>query len=256
MDVDMAAALLIMTEEAADALGIARSRRVYLRGWCAANDLPYVAERPELWRSPAMEAAMAEATASAGVGADDLAHLDLYSCFASAVQFGRAALGITSDDRATTVTGGLPYFGGPASNYMTHSIATMTERLRADPGSLGLVSGIGMLMSKHVVGVYSTEPGAARSPDEPGVQQRLDAAPRRPVHEAYTGEAAVAAYSVWHGRDGQPEWGVAVCDTADDARCYARLLDRDLLHRGEEASLVGSTVQVVASEGHLNLVKG
>ena len=71
------------------------------------------------------------------------------------------ALGLAADDpRGFTVTGGLPFAGGAGSDYMTHSIATMATTLRDDPGSLGLVSGVGMHMTKHVYGVYSTTPGS------------------------------------------------------------------------------------------------
>ena len=88
------------------------------------------------------------------------------SCFGSSLHFARDALGLGADDpRPLTVTGGLPYHGGPASNYMGHSIATMADVLRADPGSLGLVSGVGMHMTKHVFGCYSTEPAPLRPPD-------------------------------------------------------------------------------------------
>ena len=37
--------------------------------------------------------------------------------------------------RPLTVTGGLTFAGGPWNNYVTHSIATMAERLVADPGA-------------------------------------------------------------------------------------------------------------------------
>ena len=55
MEVDMAAALVVASHEKADALGIPADRRVYLRGWAYGNDPWYIAERPELWRSAAME---------------------------------------------------------------------------------------------------------------------------------------------------------------------------------------------------------
>ncbi len=90
----------------------------------------HVAGHPELWRSPAMAAAAGAALSGAGIGVDDVAHLDLYSCFASSVCFALDALGIGEDDpraAAVTVTGGLPYHGGPGSNYMTHSLAAMAE---------------------------------------------------------------------------------------------------------------------------------
>ena len=77
-----------------------------------------------------MAAASAEALRAAGVGIDDVAHLDLYSCFPSSVAFALDALGLDGRrrPRGFTVTGGLPYFGGAGSDYLTHSIATMVER--------------------------------------------------------------------------------------------------------------------------------
>ena len=70
--------------------------------------------------------------------------------------------GISEDDpgRAVTQTGGLPYHGGPGSNYMTHALAAMVETLRREPGSYGVTSGVGMHMQKHAYGVWSTDPGA------------------------------------------------------------------------------------------------
>jgi acetyl-CoA C-acetyltransferase len=160
MDVDMAAAVVLASHETADALGVPADQRVYVRGWCYATDPTYLAEHSEMWRSPAMAAASGEAMRGASVGVDDVAHLDLYSCFSSSVNFARDALGIGDDDsRPLTVTGGLPYHGGAGSNYMSHSIATMADVLRRDPGSYGMVSGVGMHMTKHVYGVYSSEPG-------------------------------------------------------------------------------------------------
>src|SRR5262249_10873233 len=155
-DVDMAAAVLVASHASADQLGVPADRRVYLRGWCYATDETYVAEHDTMSGSRAMRAASAEALARAGVGIDDVAHLDLYSCFGSSVHFALDALGVAPGDaRGVTVTGGLPFNGGAGSNYLSHSIAAMTDVLRADPGSVGLVSGVGMHMTKHVYGLYS-----------------------------------------------------------------------------------------------------
>jgi acetyl-CoA C-acetyltransferase len=220
-------------------------RRVYLRGWCYATDPVYVAEHPDLWRSPALAYAADTALGMAGVGVDDVAYLDLYSCFASSVNFARDALGIAADDpRPLTVTGGLPYHGGAGSDYLTHSIATMARVLRDDPGSLGVVSGVGMHMTKHVYGVYSTTPGAA-APVPPGK------APEQPavaITDTFSGDATVAAYSVAHGREGGPEWGVAICDLGDGTRGYARMADADLLAAAEREELVGRRVTVSTNE--------
>jgi acetyl-CoA C-acetyltransferase len=245
MDVDMAGALVLTSHEAADALGVPADRRVYLRGWCYATDPVYVAEHPELWRSPALAHAADTALGMAGAGIDDVAHLDLYSCFASSVNFARDALGITAEDpRPLTVTGGLPDHGGAGSDYLTHSIATRARVLRDDPGSLGVVSGVGMHMTKHVYGVYSTEPGPA-APVPPGEAPEQ---PAVPITDTFSGSATVAAYSVVHGRDGGPEWGVAVCDVGDGTRGYARMADADLLAAAESDELVGRQVTVSTNE--------
>ncbi len=69
-----------------------------------------------------------------GVGIDDVDLFDLYSCFPSAIEAAVEGLGIDPDHRCLTVTGGLPYFGGPGNNYTTHAIATLTDRLREGEG--------------------------------------------------------------------------------------------------------------------------
>jgi len=172
LDVDMAAAVIIASHEKADALGVPLDRRVYvyLRSWCHAKDPVYVAEREDLWRSVAMEEASRAALSGAGAGIDDIAHLDLYSCFGSSIEFATDALGLAADDaRPLTVTGGLPFHGGPGNNYMTHSVASMVERLRDDPKALGMVSGVGMHMGNHTFAVYSAQPGSVTPPDEAAI---------------------------------------------------------------------------------------
>ena len=250
MDVDMAAAVLLVSEERADALGIAHDRRVYLRGWQYATDPVYVAEHPALWESPAMRVVATDALGAAGMSVDDIAHLDLYSCFGSSVNFIRDALGITlADPRPLTVTGGLPYHGGAGSDYLTHAIAQMTRVLRADPGSAGLVTGVGMHMTKHVAGVYSTVPptgepaGLVPSPaPAPGAVAIVDRA---------EGSATVAASTVAHGRDGAAEWGVVVCDLPGaGARTYARIEAPDLLAEAETTEWVGRTVRIAPHAQH------
>jgi acetyl-CoA C-acetyltransferase len=253
IDVDMAAAVIVASHEEADRLGVAPERRVYLRGWCYADDPVYLAEHPDLSASPAMAAASREALRCAGVGIDDVAHIDLYSCYPSSVNLARDALGIDAGDgRPLTVTGGLPYFGGPSSNYVTHSVGTMTDVLRSDPGSIGLLNGIGMYLTKHVFGVYSTSPppgGPPALPDEAGVQARAD--DRVPIVATWDGPATVAGYSIAHTRSGAAEWGVAVCDVAGGARTYSRL-PTELLDAFEQDEWVGATVSLTTADGGVN----
>ena len=213
MDVDMAAAVLLATEERADALGVPADQRVYLHGTGYAEEPGAMAARPEPWRSPAMAAAMGSALG--GMPAEEVAHFDLYSCFPGSLSFAVDALGLPAG-RPLTVTGGLPYHGGPGSNYSTHALAAMAEALRADPGSAGLVSGIGMHMTSHSASVWSTRPGSY-VPAAPAA-----ALPSVPVTTEAEGPATVVTFSTTYSRQG-PESTALICDLPDGSRTYARL---------------------------------
>jgi acetyl-CoA C-acetyltransferase len=203
-----------------------------------------------------MAEVFATALGMAGMGPDDLAHLDLYSCFASSVHLALDALGIDAGDpRGVTVTGGLPFAGGAGSDYLTHSIATMVEVLREDPGSAGMATGVGMHLTKHVAGVYSTEPGPVAPPDLSGLQARLVAEhPPVPITDTAEGPARVVTYTVIHGRDGAAETGLAVCDLPDGTRTYAKVDDADLLTEIEAVEWVGAEVDLAPGEGGRNTV--
>lgn len=246
MDVDQSAAVVMASREAARRLGIPVDHQVAVRGWAQARDPDYVAEHPELWRAPGMGAALWGALAHAGVGVDDVAHLDLYSCFASAVNVALDTLGLATDDRRSpfTVTGGLPYAGGPGSCYGVGAVAAMAEVLVADPGSIGMVTGVGMHLSKHAALVLSTQPGPhAERPDPPSVTSI-------PIVDVVDGPATIAAYTVHHGRDGQPTDALVVADV-DAGRCYARSEDVPLLEALESEEWVGRRVSV-SPEGGVN----
>jgi len=101
--------------------------------WAAAscNDVYFPVQRPQLGRSPGIRAAGEAVLGAAGITTADLDWFDLYSCFPSAVEAAVDALGLDPlDPRGLTVTGGLPYHGGPGNNYVTHSIGAMARRCR------------------------------------------------------------------------------------------------------------------------------
>lgn len=252
IEVDITAALLIASEGWADANGVPRDRRVYSWTSCYAQDPVYIGVRPELWKSPGMEAAGRAVLDAAGLTIADISHIDLYSCFPAAVNFARDALGIS--DRSgedVTVTGGLPYAGGPASSYMLTSIVCMARRLRVDAGAKGLIGGIGMMMSNHIYAIYSsTPPGSAvRQPDQAALQAGLNALPQHPIDDEYVGPATIATYTIMYDRDGLRLYGAAICDLPTGARSYVRIMDRALLEEAERSELVGREVEIGAGAG-------
>ncbi|MGH9231227.1 MAG: acetyl-CoA acetyltransferase, partial [Acidimicrobiales bacterium] len=175
--VDQGAALLLCSLAAARAAGVA-DRAVFVWAGAACDDVWAPVARPALGRSPGIAAAAGATLAAAGVGIDDVAHLDLYSCFPAAVSAACRALSLAPDDpRGLTVTGGLPYFGGPGNNYSTHAIATLTDRLRHGGTGLGLVGALGWYTTKHAYGLYGAAPPERGfvAPDTSARQRAIDA---------------------------------------------------------------------------------
>ena len=194
--VNLAAAVLIMSVHRARECGVDPDRWVFLAGHAGLKEQGLL-DRPDLSRSPAAARAVSHALDVAGVGLDDLATIDLYSCFPVAVAAVADAFGLAADDpRGLTVTGGLPFFGGPGNNYSMHAIAETVHRLRARPGAHGLVWANGGVLSKHAVGVYTTTPTPWRADDSATVQAELDAAPTVEVAEQADGPATIETMSI------------------------------------------------------------
>lgn len=224
LDVDQAATVILTTVEQAGALGIPQSRWIYVHGGGEATDIWHVKDRVDYHSSPGMAEAFRQALEQAGVEPNALTLLDLYSCFPAAPQLAARILGAPTDGtRALSVTGGLPYFGGPGNNYALHAIATMVERLREAHDEFGLVSALGWYFTKHAVGIYG-----ARPPERPWVrgatverQRAIDALPRPEFVVQATGRGTVETYTVLHDRDGQATEAIVIVRCDDGRRTFA-----------------------------------
>jgi acetyl-CoA C-acetyltransferase len=249
--VEQSAALILCSVASATALGVARDRWVFARAATQAHDTYIVSHRRDLHAAPALRAAGRALLALAGTGSDELTHVDLYSCFPSAVEVAAAELGLGLD-RQLTVTGGLSFAGGPWNNYGTHAIATMAEALRADPGSLGLVTGVGGYLTKHALGLYSADPPPKgfRWAD---AQQDAEPVPRRDLAEAVNGTATVESWAVQHGRAGEAERVLATCLLDDGRRAWALSDDTDTVAEMRSGAEQAGRVVKVDPEGALLL---
>lgn len=201
--VNQGAAVLMTSVGVAQSLGIDPAKWVYLHGYANAEEPP-VTHRPRLDTSVAMTRTYEQALQYAQLSAAQIQHLDLYSCFPVAVFIALEALGIGANDpRALTVTGGLPYFGGPGNNYAMHAIASMMETLRGDPGSYGLVGSNGGYLSKHAVGIYSTAPPAEWRPcSSSALQRSLARLEAREIELQPRGQGIIESFSVVPLREG------------------------------------------------------
>lgn len=223
--VEQGAGLLLCSAERARRLAVPPERWVFPLAATEANDHLAVSHRADLRSSPGIRLAGRRLFELVGVEPDDLAHVDLYSCFPSAVQIAAAELGLPIA-RPLTVTGGLSFAGGPWSNYVTHAIAAMTNVLRSDPGSLGLVTANGGHVTKHALALYSTEPPATGF-RWLSVQDQVDTFPRREVCRDPDGAAEIESWVVQHDRDGEPERAMAACLLDDGRRAWGTTSDAD-----------------------------
>jgi acetyl-CoA C-acetyltransferase len=254
--VDQAAALVMMSAAKARRLGIDPERWVYPVAAASAHDRWFVSERADLSRSPAIAACGERLAATAGLAIDEIDHLDLYSCFPSAVQMARDALGIAAHDpRPLTVTGGLAFHGGPGNNYCTHAIAEIMARIRADRSATGLVSGVGWYMSKHSLGLYGGRPpaGGWQPIDPGGLQADIDAGPVVEVVEQAQGKGRIETYTVMHDRADRPVQGIVLGRLSDGRRFLANTPDDtdllDAMTNGEFLNRAGR----VHNDGNRNL---
>lgn len=258
MDVDMGAAVIVTDAATARDAGLAPDEVGYVRGWADAHDVWYLSQRADVSRAPGLTASGRVALGQAGLAVADVGAFDLYACFPSSVEAACEALGLDTDDpRPLTLTGGLPYHGGPGSNYVTHAVANALSWLRrsgAGDGDAALVHGNGYYLTKHAVGVYSNRaPTSVPTPD-PGLQERIDAhGVELALEGAASGTGTIAAYTVAYQRDGQRRPGVAVVDLdGDGARRTVTRLDDALSAAVVAGDGVGTAV-TVTSDGDANV---
>lgn len=226
--VEQSAAFLVCSVERARDLGIPEDRWVFPWTGTDAHDTWWVSNRVSLHRSPAIGIAGAKALELAGIGVDDLAHIDLYSCFPSAVQVAATELGLGLD-RPLTVTGGLTFAGGPWNDYVSHSIATMLRVLRDDAGSMGLVTGNGGFLTKHAFGVYSTTPPPRGRFVHRDCQAEVDDVGQVEVAPDWVGAVRVEGATVMHDRDGAPERAFLATRTSDRHRTWCTSTDPEVM---------------------------
>jgi len=246
--VDQGAVLILASAEKARHLQIPTERWVFPHAGTDAHDTYAIGERAEFHTSPAIRIAGRRALELADSHVDDMDLVDVYSCFPSAVQVAARELGLPLGDpgRPLTVTGGLTFAGGPWNNYVTHSIATMAEKLAAaGDGSRGLVTANGGYLTKHSFGVYGTEPAAHEFRWE-DVQDTVDREPRRTELVDWTGVGTVETWTTPFGRDGEPEKAFLAVRTPDDARVLAVINGIDAAAATVADDIAGAPVRVHA----------
>ena len=241
MSVDMAAALIVCTLEKARQLGIAEDRYVYPHSGVEGYDHFSASVRDNFHTSPGVGITGRRAMDLAGIDANDLDFVDLYSCFPSAVQIAARELGLP-EERPLTVTGGLTFGGGPLNNYVMHSIARTVELLRGKPDGFALVTGNGGNLYKHAHGIYSGRPPRADFQHD-DVKAEIAALPSRECLAEYDGAGTIESYTVMYDNEG-PSIGHVSCRTSAGERTWVNTEDPELVHAMVNEEFCGRRVGV------------
>lgn len=241
-NVDQASALLFCSAARAEELGVPRSQWVYPVASTESNHMVAASARENLDDCPGARIAGQALLEAAELRPEDIDLIDLYSCFPLAVEAYASALGLPLS-RDLTITGGMPFAGGPYNNYFFQATCRAAELLRGGQGRTALLSCVSGVLTKQGFGLWSTSP-----PPESFVQADLSDAVAREVRELevldnYTGAATVAGFTVLHGRGQQPR-GVALVNTPQGHRAMATTEDPALIARMQTEELVGRGVHV------------
>ena len=241
-NVDQASAVLVTSAARAEALGISRDRWIFPHVATRADDPGSPSVRMHLHRSPGIRVSGADALSAAGLHLDEVDHLDLYACFPSSVQVCATELGLDADaeTRPLTTNGGLTFAGGPHSNSVGQSLATLVGRLREAPGT-GLLYANGGYLGKHAFGIYGTEPPVNAFCSLEGADEVAHEPTRTPDPD-FAGTAIVDGYTVRHDRHGRPTEALVAALTADGpdgSRVWGGTDDRATLDALLAADLVG-----------------
>jgi len=243
MQVNQGAAVLVTGAATARKLSIPEERWVYLHGGADRTDAWFLSQRVNFNSSPAAREAARESLEMAGKSLEDMDFFDLYSCFPSATVIQALELGFSLDSLPVcSITGGLPYFGGPGNNYAMHSIAHAVERCRRNPETFGYVTAMGWYLTKLSAGIYSRQ-----RPRKPWNREERAAPKKRPggiegpeLERVPRGAVVVETYTVMHDRYGEPVSALVVGRLPDGKRCWANTeRDADLFRAMESEEFVG-----------------
>jgi acetyl-CoA C-acetyltransferase len=242
--VDQAGTIIITSEEIAKSLNIDRKQWIYIMGGATFKNIDEIYRRPRLNDSPATKEGSRLALDQAGLKLSDIDKFDLYSCFPSIVEIFMNELGIKEDDpRDLTLTGGLPFFGTPLSNYSLHAIINTVESIRANPSLKVMVIANGGFNTKQSIGIYGTKPPMIQwgVRDDSKIQESiLEKILPEPV-EKMDGKLIVDGYSIIYERSGRAKRGIVIGTLENGRRSIAIVTKPELLLSLETQEIVGKT---------------
>ena len=222
--VNQGAGFIVTSLARARKAGVAEGRIIHVGMGAAAHETHNMLKRDQYVQPAGMVATLEETLGRNGLTTEDLNHAEVYSCFPCIPKMARRIIGWPVD-RPITAFGGLTFGGGPIGNYMSHAIASMVDKLRAERGTALLFANGGYATHFHGI-ILSADPlPGARFPHDfdvnPLANQKRGDVPD--CDDGYEGPATIESYTIFYSRDGSVRFGTIIARTPEGKRTLARV---------------------------------
>ena len=231
-NVNQSAALIICSEELANNLEIDNKKRVYPISSSENNHMIAIQQRPKLYESLGMIYAAKSINKMMEQLDIRLDAYDLYSCFPAAVKMFSKSLELGSE-LPKTITGSMPYAGGPLNSFVIHSTVKMIQKIRALEARHGLVTGVSGMMTKQSFCVWGKEYQEQFIFDDVTERAKLDEKPVE-LSNIAEGEGEIIGYTI-----------IEVSEHASKAVLY---LDDEKKHRKVVSSFDKNFINLLMEE--------
>ena len=239
-NVNQSAALIICSEELANKLEIDNKKRVYPISSSENNHMIAIQQRPKLYESLGMIYAAKSINKMMEKLDIRLDAYDLYSCFPAAVKMFSKSLELGSEI-PKTITGSMPYAGGPLNSFVIHSTVKMIQKIRALEVRHGLVTGVSGMMTKQSFCVWGKEYQEQFIFDDVTERAKLDENPVE-LSNIAEGEGEIIGYTIIEGSENAPK-AVLYLDDEKKHRKVVSSSDKNFINLLMEEEWVGKKVK-------------
>ena len=239
-NVNQSAALIICSEELADKLEIDNKKRVYPISSSENNHMIAIQQRPKLYESIGMIYAAKSVNKMMEKLDIRLDAYDLYSCFPAAVKMFSKSLELGSEI-PKTITGSMPYAGGPLNSFVIHSTVKMIQKIRALEVRHGLVTGVSGMMTKQSFCVWGKEYQEQFIFDDVTERAKLDESPVE-LSNIAEGEGEIIGYTIIEGSENAPK-AVLYLDDEMKHRKVVSSFDKNFINLLMEEEWVGKKIK-------------
>ena len=244
-NVNQSAAIIICSEELANELEIDNKKRVYPISSSENNHMIAIQQRPKLYESLGMTYAANSINKMIERLDIKLDAYDLYSCFPAAVKMFSKSLELGSEI-PKTITGSMPYAGGPLNSFVIHSTVKMIQKIRALEARHGLVTGVSGMMTKQSFCVWGKEYQEQFIFDDVTERAKLDEKPVE-LSNIAEGEGEIIGYTIIEGSEHASK-AVLYLDDEKKHRKVVSSLDKNFINLLMEEEWVGKKVGFKAGQ--------